>query len=45
MLGWSDANSTEMNDSTAYPVVIEMPEHNMGNMGGTMRSAGFLIFL
>ena len=33
----TDANSTEFNDKTSHPVVIEMPEHNPGNMGGTMR--------
>ena len=37
VLQWKDANSTEFNSSTANPVVIEMPEHNTGQMGGTMR--------
>lgn len=37
VLGWKDANSKEFNPSTSHPVVIEMPEHNPGNMGGTMR--------
>lgn len=37
MLGWEDANSTEMNPDTLHPVVIDMPEHNVGVMGGTMR--------
>lgn len=37
VLGWEDANSTEVNPDTEHPVVIEMPEHNPGNMGGTMR--------
>uniref|UniRef100_A0A3Q3VZD6 CTP synthase n=1 Tax=Mola mola TaxID=94237 RepID=A0A3Q3VZD6_MOLML len=32
-----DANSTEFNPESKYPVVIEMPEHNPGQMGGTMR--------
>ncbi|XP_072404088.1 CTP synthase 1b isoform X4 [Chiloscyllium punctatum] len=36
-LNWSDANSTEFNPNTKYPVVIDMPEHNPGEMGGTMR--------
>ncbi|XP_061597195.1 CTP synthase 1-like [Cololabis saira] len=36
-LGWTDANSTEFNPETKHPVVIEMPEHNPGQMGGTMR--------
>ena len=34
---FSGANSTEFDDKTQYPVVIEMPEHNPGDMGGTMR--------
>ena len=33
----SGANSTEFDNKTENPVVIEMPEHNPGNMGGTMR--------
>ncbi len=37
VLGWSDAQSTEFNPSTTHPVVIEMPEHNPGQMGATMR--------
>ncbi|CAF94344.1 unnamed protein product, partial [Tetraodon nigroviridis] len=37
VLGWKDANSTEFNPESKYPVVIEMPEHNPGQMGGTMR--------
>uniref|UniRef100_Q5XHA8-2 Isoform 2 of CTP synthase 1-A n=1 Tax=Xenopus laevis TaxID=8355 RepID=Q5XHA8-2 len=32
-----DANSTEFNPKTSHPVVIDMPEHNPGQMGGTMR--------
>uniref|UniRef100_A0A8C4D9B0 CTP synthase n=1 Tax=Dicentrarchus labrax TaxID=13489 RepID=A0A8C4D9B0_DICLA len=32
-----DANSTEFNPESQYPVVIDMPEHNPGQMGGTMR--------
>uniref|UniRef100_A0A8C1DTH9 CTP synthase n=1 Tax=Cyprinus carpio carpio TaxID=630221 RepID=A0A8C1DTH9_CYPCA len=31
------ANSTEFDPETKYPVVIDMPEHNPGQMGGTMR--------
>lgn len=31
------ANSTEIDPDTAHPVVIDMPEHNQGQMGGTMR--------
>ncbi|XP_072316037.1 CTP synthase 1b [Eucyclogobius newberryi] len=37
VLGWQDANSTEFNPETKHPVVIDMPEHNSGQMGGTMR--------
>ncbi|MGH0185082.1 UNVERIFIED_CONTAM: hypothetical protein FKN15_016805 [Acipenser sinensis] len=37
VLGWQDANSTEFDPDTKYPVVIDMPEHNPGQMGGTMR--------
>lgn len=37
VLKWEGANSTEMNPTTKHPVVIEMPEHNTGQMGGTMR--------
>ena len=37
ILGWKDAHSTEFNSSTEHPVVIEMPEHNTGHMGATMR--------
>uniref|UniRef100_A0A671NKZ3 CTP synthase n=1 Tax=Sinocyclocheilus anshuiensis TaxID=1608454 RepID=A0A671NKZ3_9TELE len=32
-----DANSTEFDPETKHPVVIDMPEHNPGQMGGTMR--------
>ncbi|XP_064606995.1 CTP synthase 1-like isoform X2 [Liolophura sinensis] len=32
-----DAHSTEFRPETTNPVVIEMPEHNTGVMGGTMR--------
>lgn len=37
VLDWKDANSSEFNPSTTHPVVIEMPEHNTGQMGATMR--------
>uniref|UniRef100_A0A8C2GDX8 CTP synthase n=1 Tax=Cyprinus carpio TaxID=7962 RepID=A0A8C2GDX8_CYPCA len=39
MLDWKGtyANSTEFDPETKYPVVIDMPEHNPGQMGGTMR--------
>ncbi|XP_010295551.1 PREDICTED: CTP synthase 2-like [Phaethon lepturus] len=36
-LNWKDANSTEFDPDTKTPVVIDMPEHNPGDMGGTMR--------
>ncbi|KAL7981226.1 hypothetical protein Chor_005460, partial [Crotalus horridus] len=36
-LSSTDANSTEFDPKTTYPVVIDMPEHNPGQMGGTMR--------
>lgn len=32
-----NANSVEVDEKTQYPVVIDMPEHNTGEMGGTMR--------
>ena len=37
VLHWADAHSTEMNPETSHPVVIDMPEHTHGDMGGTMR--------
>ncbi|XP_041867404.1 CTP synthase 1 [Melanotaenia boesemani] len=37
VLGWTDANSTEFHPESEHPVVIDMPEHNPGQMGGTMR--------
>uniref|UniRef100_A0A4W4FWS6 CTP synthase n=1 Tax=Electrophorus electricus TaxID=8005 RepID=A0A4W4FWS6_ELEEL len=37
VLGWADANSTEFDPESKHPVVIDMPEHNPGQMGGTMR--------
>ncbi|CAG5120051.1 unnamed protein product [Candidula unifasciata] len=37
VLNWQGANSTEFDAATKHPVVIEMPEHNQGQMGGTMR--------
>ena len=37
VLHWADAHSTEMNPDTQHPVVIDMPEHHGGDMGGTMR--------
>ena len=37
VLGLKDANSTEVDPKTANPLVIDMPEHHPGQMGGTMR--------
>jgi len=37
VLNMEDANSTEMNPDTSHPVVIDMPEHTNGDLGGTMR--------
>uniref|UniRef100_A0A3P8WYX0 CTP synthase n=1 Tax=Cynoglossus semilaevis TaxID=244447 RepID=A0A3P8WYX0_CYNSE len=37
LLVLTDANSTEFNPDSLHPVVIDMPEHNPGQMGGTMR--------
>ncbi len=37
VLDLKDAQSTEFNPSTTNPVIIEMPEHNTGQMGATMR--------
>lgn len=33
----SGANSKEIDPDTEYPVIIDMPEHHPGQMGGTMR--------
>lgn len=37
VLDLKDANTTEISPDTPNPVVIDMPEHNTGQMGGTMR--------
>ena len=37
VLDKQNANSTEIDPDTPHPVVIDMPEHNTGQMGGTMR--------
>ncbi|XP_076819229.1 CTP synthase 2-like isoform X1 [Clavelina lepadiformis] len=37
VLNMEGANSTENDPDTPYPVVIDMPEHHGGDMGGTMR--------
>ncbi|RWS22079.1 CTP synthase 1-like isoform X1, partial [Leptotrombidium deliense] len=36
-LGWKDATSMEFDPESDRPVVVEMPEHNPENKGGTMR--------
>lgn len=36
-LGWTDANSTEFAPETRHPVVMDMPEFNPDEKGGTMR--------
>lgn len=33
----ADANTTEIDDKTTNPLIIDMPEHTTGQMGGTMR--------
>jgi len=37
VLHWADSHSTEMDPNTTHPVVIDMPEHHGGDLGGTMR--------
>lgn len=37
VLNLTNANSAEFDKKTEHQVVIEMPEHNPGQMGGTMR--------
>lgn len=37
VLNWKGAHTTEINPNAEYPVIIEMPEHNQGILGGTMR--------
>jgi len=37
VLHWEGAHSAEADPDTKHPVVVEMPEHNPGQMGGTMR--------
>lgn len=36
-LGWTDANSTEFAPETRHPVILDMPEFNPDEKGGTMR--------
>ncbi|CAG9857784.1 unnamed protein product [Phyllotreta striolata] len=37
VLKLNGAHSIEVDEDTAHPVVIDMPEHNPGQLGGTMR--------
>lgn len=37
VLKLKEANSTEIDPNTKDPVVIDMPEHTQGDLGGTMR--------
>ena len=37
VLNLNDANSAECKENLEHPVIIDMPEHNTGDMGGTMR--------
>lgn len=37
VLGLKDANTTEVDPDTPNALVIDMPEHHTGQMGGTMR--------
>ncbi|XP_058451431.1 CTP synthase [Malaya genurostris] len=37
VLNLENANSTEVDADTKHPLVIDMPEHHPGMMGGTMR--------
>jgi CTP synthase len=37
VLGLTDAHSTECDEKTSNPLVIDMPEHHTGYLGGTMR--------
>ncbi|XP_018327795.1 CTP synthase isoform X2 [Agrilus planipennis] len=37
VLKLEEAHTTECNPETSHPVIIDMPEHNSGDKGGTMR--------
>jgi len=42
VLGWRDADSTEFNPETSYPVIDLLPEQKaLNNKGGTMRLGGY----
>ncbi|MFA6049472.1 MAG: CTP synthase [Candidatus Micrarchaeia archaeon] len=41
VLGWKDANSTEIDEKTGHPVIYIMPEqHGVSDLGGTLRLGG-----
>ena len=45
-LGFSDANSTEVNDKTTHPVIDMLPEQKkIKEKGGTMRLGGHEVYL
>lgn len=37
VLGWANANSSEVDENCEHKVVVKMLEHHKGGMGGTMR--------
>lgn len=37
VLDLKGAHSSEVNKDTPHPIIVEMPEHNPGDLGGTMR--------
>lgn len=42
LMGWTDAHTTEISDSSEYPVISMMEEQkNISNMGGTMRLGAY----
>jgi CTP synthase len=42
VMGWRDADSTEFNPGTAYPVIDLLPDQkDLAQMGGTMRLGGY----
>jgi CTP synthase len=46
VLGYADANTTEVNPSTAHPVIDMLPEQkSIVNLGGTMRLGAYSIVL
>jgi CTP synthase len=45
VLNLKDANSAECSDTVEHAVIIDMPEHNTGDMGETMRLGKRTTFL